>query len=102
MNNLPKFIALEKLLQNIKHGKVDLEFLLREGKIVGIATTGSKKTVYNQSDKDINTNEVALEYILKRITQQLESGVASELLFKITNERSTIKSVVVESKQTIK
>lgn len=102
MSNLPKFIALEKVVQTVGHGTIDLEFQLRAGEIVGITTTGSKKTIYNSSDKDVNNNQSALEYIIKRINQQLESKVQSELVFKINNVSDKIKSVVVESKQTIK
>lgn len=102
MSNLPKFIALEKLVQTLKHGKVGLELQLRAGEIVGVIATGNKKTLYNSSEKDINTNKTALEYILKRIKQQLESKASGELVFKVFNSQDKIKSVEVESKQTIK
>lgn len=102
MENLAKFIALEKLLKDVGHGSVNLKFQLRDGKIVGITTRGVKKTLYNSSEKDININQVALEYIVRRISQQLESQVNSELVFKVSNISSKIKSVEVESEQTIK
>jgi uncharacterized FlaG/YvyC family protein len=102
MENLTKFIALEKLVQAIGHGTVDLELQLRAGKIVGITATGNKKTVYNSSDKDINDNKAALEYIVKRINQQLATKAQSELTFKVSSNSDKIKVVQVESKQTIK
>lgn len=101
MSNLPKFIALEKLVQGLGHGRVDLSLQVRAGKIVTVLTSGNKRTLYNSSEKDINTNQKALEYIVKRIVQQLESGVSSEVVFKINSAKDKIKSVEVESKQTI-
>ncbi|MBI5954448.1 MAG: hypothetical protein HY865_22555 [Chloroflexi bacterium] len=102
MSNLPKFIALEKLVQTVGHGRIDLELQLRAGEIVGVTTTGSKRTLYNSSDKDTNNNQAALEYIIKRISQQLESKVQSELVFKVDTNFDKIRSVTAESKQTIK
>ena len=100
MNNLTKFIALEKLLQTIGHGKVNLDLILRAGSIVGITTRGTKKTLYNSSEKDENNNQTALEYILKRIQTQLESNTQNELVFKISSNSDKIRSVEVESTQT--
>ena len=102
MSNLPKFIALERLVQTIKHGAINLQLQLRAGEIVGITTTGNKRTLYNSSDVDINTNQVAVEYIGKRISQQIESGVSGELVFRVFNNKDKIKSIEIESKQTIK
>lgn len=101
MNNLPKFIALEKVVQTVKHGNIALELKVRDGAIVGVVTNGSKKTLYNQSTKDINTNNTAFEHILKRINQQLESQITGELVFKITSSKDKIKSVEITSEQTI-
>lgn len=101
-SNLPKFIALERLVQAIKHGAIDLQLQLRAGQIVGITTTGSKRTLYNSSEADVNTNNAAVEYIGRRIAQQLESGVSGETVFKVFNNKDKIKSIEVESKQTIK
>lgn len=102
MENLTKFIALEKLLQTIGHGTVNLGLSVRAGKIVGITTTGAKKTLYNQSEKDENTNTKALEYILRRIHSQLESKSQGELVFKIVSNFDKIKVVEITSTQTIK
>jgi hypothetical protein len=101
VSNLPKFIALEKVFTNIGHGQVNLGVKLRNGDIVGVTTTGTKITLYNQSDKDINTNQTAVEYIAKRILQQLENQKSGELTFKVTTSKDKIKKVDVESKQTI-
>lgn len=101
MSNLPKFIALEKVVQSVKHGNIALEFKVRDGQIVGVITNGNKRTLYNQSTKDINTNDTAMEHVLKRINQQLESGVSGELVFKIQINKDKIKSVEVSSSQTI-
>lgn len=100
MKNLAKFIALEKLLQTIGHGRVDLELQVRAGSIVGITTTGSKKTLYNTSEKDENDNRRALEYIVRRISQQLESRSQWELNLKVSGNSSKIRSVEVGSTQT--
>ena len=101
-NNLPKFIALEKLAQSLQHGSVHLELQLKAGQIVGVTTTGNKRTLYNSSEKDINTNQLALEYIVKRVSQQLETNTFGEIIFKVFTVKEKIKSVEVESKQTIK
>lgn len=101
-NNLSKFIALEKLITAIGHGRVDLQLQLRSGGIVGVTTTGTKRTLYNMSEEDVHGNQTALEDVVKRVAQQLESGVSSELVFRIKNFQDKIKSIEVESTQTIK
>lgn len=100
MNNLPKFIALEKVLQTIGHGRVNLELSLRAGDIVGITTTGTKKTLYNSSAKDENNNQVALEYIVRRISQQFKTNGQWEINFKVNGNSVNIKSIEVTSTQT--
>lgn len=102
MNNLTKYIALEKLLQTIGHGRVNLELSLRAGDIVGITTTGTKKTLYNSSAKDQNNNQVALEYIVRRISQQLENKSLWEINFKVSGNSDKVKSIDVTSTQTIR
>lgn len=100
MTNLPKFIALEKLLQTIGHGRVNLELNVRAGEIVGITTTGTKKTLYNQSQKDDNTSQKALEYVVRRVGQQFTTNTAWQLEFKICGKSDRINSVEVTSSQT--
>lgn len=102
MNNLSKFIAIEKVLQSVGHGKVNLELTLRSGNIVGITTRGNKKTLYNASEKDENTNQIALAYIVKRVSQQFESSTQWELGFKVGGIADKIKVIEVESQQTQK
>lgn len=101
-DNLPKFVALERIVQNLQHGVVNLDLRVRAGKIESFVTAGNKKTLYNSSEKDVNTNQTALEYIVKRISQQLESKTTGELVFKVNINQDKVKSVEVESKQTIK
>lgn len=100
MTNLSKFLALEKLLQTIGHGRVNLELNVRAGEIVGITTTGTKRTLYNQSNKDQNTNQTAFEYVVRRVGQQLTTNTNWELEFKIAGKSDRIKSVEVTSRQT--
>jgi len=100
--NLAKFISLEKLFTAIKHGRVELEIHLRNGEIASVITKGNKKLLFNSSEKDINNNQAALEYIVKRVGQQLEKKISSELIFKVRNVGDQIKSVELESTQTIK
>lgn len=100
MNNLVKYIALEKLLQTISHGRVNLELSLRSGEIVGITTTGTKKTLYNSSAIDQNNNQVALEYLVRRISQQLENQNLWEITFKVNGNSDKIKTIEVTSTQT--
>lgn len=102
MSNLEKFIALEKLIHNVGHGTLHLELQIRAGKIVGVTTSGNKKTLYNSSDKDINNNQTAMEYVVKRIMQQVDTKTTGELVFKVNSNSANIRSVEVESKQTIK
>lgn len=101
-SNLPKFIAIEKVIQTLGHGNLGLDLQVRGGKIVGIGITGSKKTLYNSSEKDVNTNQAALEYIVRRISHQLESKVSGELIFKVHNQNDKIRTVEMESNQTLK
>lgn len=100
MNNLPTYISLEKLLQTIGHGRVNLELSLRAGTIVGITTTGTKKTLYNSSAKDMNNNQVALEYIVRRIQTQLESNSKWDINFKVSGNSAKVNSIEVTSTQT--
>jgi hypothetical protein len=102
MSNLPKFIAIEKVIQTLGHGTLALNLQVRAGKIVGVGTTGSKRTLYNASEKDVNTNQTALEYIVRRVSQQLENKISGELVFRVYCQSDKIKSVDVESKQTLK
>lgn len=102
MSNLPKFIALEKLLTSISHGRVELDLQVRSGEIVGITAKGSKKLLYNSSEKDINTNQTALEFIVKRMSQQTEKKISGEVVFRVKNVEDKIKSIEVESSQIIK
>jgi len=102
MSNLPVFLGVDKVVKAIDHGKVVLDLQVRAGRIIGVTTNGTKKTLYNTSEKDINTNQSALEYMIKRVAQQLESGVSSELVFRVNSNQNKIKSIEVESKQTLK
>lgn len=102
MNNLPKYLALERLLQNIGHGRVNLELSLRSGDIVGVTTTGTKKTLYNSSAKDQNNNQVALEYLVRRIQKQMESNSLWEITFKINGNSDKVKSIEITSTQTLR
>ncbi len=101
-DNLAKFVSLEKLFSAIKHGRVELEVQLRNGEVASVTAKGNKKLLFNSSEKDINNNQVALEYIVKRVGQQLEKKISSELIFKVRNVGDQIKSVELESTQTIK
>lgn len=102
MNNLPKYIALEKLLQTVGHGRVNLELSLRAGEIVGVTTTGTKRTLYNSSPKDQNNNQAALEYMVRRMSAQLEKPNSWEISFKVSGNADKIKSIEVTSLQTIR
>lgn len=102
MNNLTKYLALEKLLQSIGHGRVNLELSLRSGDIVGVTTTGTKKTLYNSSAKDENNNQVALEYLVRRIQKQLENQSLWEINFKVSGNSDKVKSIEITSTQTIR
>jgi hypothetical protein len=101
MSNLPTLIALEKLVSSINYGNAKLDLKVHKGKIVSIITTGTKKTLYNSSAKDINTNQTAFEYIVKRLMEQVQSGISAELTFRVQSHRDKIKSVEVESVQSI-
>lgn len=102
MSNLPTFLALEKIIQSVGHGKVDLGFSVRAGSIAGVVVTGTKKLLYNSSKKDQNNNQKAIRDIAERIFKQLESEASSELVFRVKNLGKLIKSVEIESEQTIK
>lgn len=101
MNNLAKFIALDKLLESVGHGRVNLDLSVRSGLVVGVIATGTKKTLYNASTKDENTNQTALEYIVRRISHQLESNSQWEINFKVTGKSDKMKTIEVTSKQTL-
>lgn len=100
MTNLPKFIALEKLLHTIGHGRVNLDLTVRAGEIVGITTTGTKKTLYNRSTSDENTTQTALEFMVRRISQQFTTQASWQLDFKVSGKSDRIESVEITSSQT--
>lgn len=102
MSNLPKLIALETLAKKVQHGAINLSIQVRQGEIVGITAKGNKKTRYNISDKDQNTNQVALEYIASRLHQQLDGKIDGELSFKVMNKADKIDTVELESTYHIK
>lgn len=101
MSNLPTLIALEKLVSSINYGNAKLDLKVHKGKIVNIITTGSKRTLYNSSSKDINTNQAALEYIVKRLNDQLQSAVSGEITFRVQVHKDKIKSIEIQSTQSI-
>lgn len=101
-NNLPKFIALEKLAKVVSYGRITLDLQLRDGNIIGITTKGNKRTMYNGSQKDDKTNAVAKNHIVTRINEQLDSNIPnSTLTFKVQTQHDKIKVVEIESEQTI-
>lgn len=102
MDNLSTFLALEKLVQSIQHGKATIDFQIRAGKVVGITANGAKRKRYNSSNKDLNTNEVAVKDVIGRVLEQLASGTSGELTFKIRNTGEKIVSVEIESEQNMK
>lgn len=102
MSNLPKFIALEDLAKKVQHGTIKLDIQVRSGDIVSITAKGNKKTLYNVSEKDQNTNQIAFEYIAQRISKQLENKVDGELVFKISNKSEIIDTIELESTHIIK
>jgi len=101
MSNLPTLIAIEKLVSSISYGNANLDLKVHKGKIVDVVATGTKKTLYNSSSKDVNTNKTAFEYLIKRLNEQLQSGASSELVFRIETHKQDIKSIKVESTQSI-
>lgn len=102
MSNLPKFIALETLAKKVQHGTINLSVQVRKGEIIGVIAKGNKKTLYNSSEKDQNTNQVALEYIASRLHQQLDGKIDGELSFKVNNKSDKIESIELESTYHIK
>lgn len=101
MNNLATYVSLDNLIQGLSHGKVELGLQVRSGSIVSMLVSGKKRLIYNSSNKDLNTNEKAIEDIARRLIQQLKSGVSSEITFKIKNLGNKIKWIEIESDQSI-
>ena len=101
MSNLATFISLEKLFQALQHGRAELAVQLRSGSIVSVMAKGKKRLIYNSSAKDINNNQKALQDIVKRVIEQLSSGVTSEMTFRVKNINDKIRSVEIESDQNI-
>lgn len=97
MSNLPKLIALEKLAQNVLHGRINIDMQVRSGGIFSITAKGNKKTLYNQSAKDINTNTEALSYLLTRIKQQVTDKKTGVITFTVNTHEGKIKIIEVES-----
>lgn len=102
MSNLPKFIALETLAKKVQHGTINLELQVRKGEIISVTAKGKKKTLYNESEKDQNTNKAAIEYIVERIGKQLETRVDGELVFKVNNKKDHISIIELESLHVIR
>lgn len=100
-NNLPKLIALEKITKNITHGDISLDVHVVNGAIARISAKGTKKTLYNQSEKDINTNQVAFRYLLERMMAQVENSGSGVVTFTVATQHKKIKYIEVESTQTI-
>lgn len=101
-NNLIKFIAIEKLTKAINYGRITLDLQLRDGSIIGITTKGNKRTLYNASVKDDKDNTTAKNHIVARINDQIEKNLPkSTITFKVYSEHDKIKSIEVESEQTI-
>lgn len=102
MNNVATYVALEKVAKAVNRGRIVLELQVFNGDIAGVTATGKKKLTYKVFESDEDTNKGALSQLVKRVVQQLESGVSGELVFTVRSTKTLIKSIEVESKQTIK
>ena len=100
-NNLPKLIALEKITKDIIHGDISLDVHVVNGAIATISAKGSKKALFNQSEKDINTNQTAFRYMLERMKVLVESSGSGVVTFTVSTQQNKIKFIKVESTQTI-
>lgn len=100
-SNLIKFIALEKIIQKIAFGKINLDFKIRGKRIVGVEVEGRQTTIYNQSEEDIQDNEKALKYVLFKVVDKLKEKGKAVLTFKIEKKDGQIKKIEFINNKTV-
>lgn len=97
--NLQVYLQQDRLIQEVSSGMLAMEFIVNNGVIRGVSVFGSKKLLYNRSDKDQKTNEVAARDIIQRILDAVNRGEREEIEFKVKVASQKVQSVEWHSKQ---
>lgn len=99
MSNLDIIIQQERLFQEVKSGKLTLEYLVHDSKVKGVRVFGTKKLLYNRSKEDQQNNEQALRDLVKRIMEGIGRQGSEQLAFTVKNTDGKIRSVEWHSQQ---